>query len=107
MSHSNVLDNGITVIANGSDLSGDVIFVTPDGRRIETTWDKTFIAPEMYKKLERELEFLIEIIDRFDSYGDGASDAGVLAHNCLWLVDEAVKRKERIEKLLAKARGES
>ena len=42
MSHTNELDNGVAIIANGGDLSGDVTFILPDGRRMETTWDRMF-----------------------------------------------------------------
>ena len=53
--HSNELDNGITVIANGSDWSGDVCFVLPGGKKIETTWAKVFAVEEMYEALEEHV----------------------------------------------------
>jgi len=55
MSHTNELDNGVVVIANGEDLSGDVTFVLTDGRRMETTWDRLFsLEAELSDWEERE-----------------------------------------------------
>ena len=98
MSHSNELDNGITVIANGGDLSGDVWFVLPDGQRVQTTWPKTFAAPEMYEVLESAANSLSKIsglVNGAEPSAELLRDVYVLAYNGDLL------------KLLAKARGET
>ena len=44
--HTTELDNGVRVHYDGGDIGGEVLFVLPDGRSIETTWERMFAGEE-------------------------------------------------------------